>query len=75
MLNFYYQRLLKMFANDKNYGKARDHCHFTGKYRGAAHSICSLRFNVPNEISLAFHNGSNCDYHFISKKFGQEFEG
>ena len=37
----------KNSANDKNYRKVRDHCHFTGKYRGAAHSICNLRFNVP----------------------------
>ena len=33
--------------NDKNafklYHKIRDHCHYTGKCRGAAHSICSLR--------------------------------
>ena len=43
------KRFLKRFANDKNYRKVRDHCHFAGKYRGAAHSICSLRFNVPND--------------------------
>ena len=33
-----------------NYRKVGDHCHYTGKYRGAAHSICNLRFNLPNEI-------------------------
>ena len=27
--------------NDK---KVRDHCHFTGKFRGAAHNSCNLRF-------------------------------
>ena len=27
----------------KNYQKVRDHCHCTGKFRGAAHSICHLR--------------------------------
>ena len=43
----------------------RDHCHFTGKRRGAAHSICNLRFNVSNEIPVVFHNGPNYDYHFI----------
>ena len=26
-------------VNDKKYCKIRDHCHCTGKYRGAAHSI------------------------------------
>ena len=24
--------------------KFRDHCHYTGKYRGAARSICNLRY-------------------------------
>ena len=27
----------------KLYHKVRDHCHYTGKYRGAAHIICNLR--------------------------------
>ena len=31
---------------DKNYRKVRQHCHFTNNYRGAALSICNLRFNV-----------------------------
>ena len=30
----------KEFSTDKKYSKARDHCHYTGKY---AHSICNLR--------------------------------
>ena len=25
--------------NNKKYHKVRDHCHYTGKYRGAAHDI------------------------------------
>ena len=53
------KRFLKIVTNDKTYRKLRDHCHFTCKYRGAAHSICNLRFNVPNEIPVVFHNGSN----------------
>ena len=48
------KRFLKKFANDKNYRKIRDHCYFTGKYRGPALSICNLRFIVPNEIPLQF---------------------
>ena len=27
----------------KKQQKVRDHCHYTGKYRGAAHNICNLR--------------------------------
>ena len=29
--------------NDKKQQKVGDHCHYTGKYRGAAHNICNLR--------------------------------
>ena len=68
------KRFLKKFTNSKNYRKVRDHCHFTGKYRGTAYSICNLIFNVPNEILLVFHNGSNYDYHFIMKELANEFE-
>ena len=42
--------------------------YFTSKYRGAAHSVCNLRIKVPNEIPVVFHNGSNYDYHFITKE-------
>ena len=65
----------KKFANDKNSRRVRDHCHFTGKYRGAAHSICNLKFNVINEIPIVFHKGSNYDYHFIIKELANELEG
>ena len=35
-----WKNILKKFVNDKNYHKVRDHCHFKGKYQGAAYSIC-----------------------------------
>ena len=53
--------------NNKKYHKVRDHCHYTEKYRGAAHDICNLRYNIPKEIPVVFHNGSTYDYHFIIK--------
>ena len=34
------KRFLKKFANDKNCRKVTDNCHFTGRYRGTAHSMC-----------------------------------
>ena len=66
----------KEFDNDdeKNH-KVRDHCHYTGKYRDAAHNICNLRYKVPKEIPVVFHNGSTYDYHFIIKELVKEFEG
>ena len=51
----------------KNY-KVRDHCHYTGKYRGAAHNICNLRYKISKEIPVVFHNESTYDYHFIIKE-------
>ena len=61
--------------NDKKQQKVRDHCHYTGKYRGAAHNICNLRYKVPKEIPVVFHNGSTDDYHFIIKELVKEFDG
>ena len=72
----------KKFCYDKNetsnfrlYKKVRDHCHFTGKFRGAAHNLCNLRHKVPREIPVKFHNGSTYDYHFIIKELAEEFKG
>ena len=61
--------------NDKKNYKVRDHCHYTGKYRGTAHNIYNLRYKVPKEIPIVFHNGSTYDYHFIIKELVKEFEG
>ena len=61
----------KEFNNDK----VRDHCHFTGKYRGAAHNTCHLRYKIPKSIPVIFHNGSTYDYHFIIKELACEFDG
>ena len=58
---------------DKKYRKVRDHCHYTGEYRGAAHSICNLKYSLAKQIPMVFHNGSNYDYHFIIKELAEEF--
>ena len=55
--------------------KLRDHCHYTGKFRGAAHSICNLRYKVPKKIPVIIHNRSTYDDHFIIKQLPEEFEG
>ena len=61
--------------SDKKYQKVKDHCHYNGKYRGAAHDICTLRYKTPKEIPAVFHNGSTYDYHLIIKELAKEFEG
>ena len=59
---------------DNNYCKVRDHCHYTGEYRGAAHSIFNLKYSVLEKILISFHNGSNYDYHFVIKELAEEFK-
>ena len=45
--------------------KVRDHCHFTGVYRGAAHHGCNLRYRKVEKIPVFFHNLSGYDGHYI----------
>ena len=61
--------------SDKKHCKVKDYCHYTGKYRGAAHNICNLRYKIPKEIPAVFHNESVYDYHFIIKELVKEFDG
>ena len=37
------KRIFSTDDNIKKYHNVKDHCHYTGKYRGAAHDICNLR--------------------------------
>ena len=50
--------------------RVRDHCHFTGNYRGAAHNSCNLKYRVPNSIPVFFHNLSGYDSHLFIKRLG-----
>ena len=50
--------------NYKNKRKVKDHCHYTGKFRGTAHSKCNLNYKVPKDITIIIHNASY-DTHFI----------
>ena len=51
---FYYNKKEKKIY--KLYQKVRHHCHFMGKFRGAAHSIYNLGYKVSHEIPVKFHN-------------------
>ena len=62
----------KSLTENKNYREIRHQCHYTSKYRGRPHSICNLKFNVPNEITTVFDNGSNYHYHFIIKNISKQ---
>ena len=58
----------------KNNKKVKDHCHYTGKFRGAAHSKCNLNYKVPKDIPIIIHNASY-DTHFIINQLAEEFKG
>ena len=58
-------------TNDKKNPKVRDHCHFTGEYRGAAHKNCNLKLKIKpykTPIPIVFHNLKGYDSHLIIKK-------
>ena len=58
----------KEFKEDDK--KVRDHCHFTGRYRGAAHNSCNLNYKKPKFTPVVFHNLSGYDSHSFIKNLG-----
>ena len=36
--------------------KVRDHCHVTGKFRGATHNKCNINLRLPKKLPIIFHN-------------------
>ena len=50
--------------------RVRDHCHYTGHYRGAAHNKCNLNHSKPKGVPVFFHNLSGYDSHLFIKKLG-----
>ena len=50
--------------------KVRDHCHYTGLYRGPSHSLCNLRYKIPSYIPVVFHNLSGYDTHLFIRELG-----
>ena len=63
-----------MMKNYTNTRKVKDHCHHTGKFRGAAHRKCNLNYKAPKDILIIIHNASY-DTHFIINQLAEEFKG
>ena len=53
----------KLIDNDDE--KVRDHCHITGKFRGAAHRSCNVNFQLTKKIPVIFHNLKGYNSHLI----------
>ncbi len=58
--------------NEEKVVKCRDHCHITGKYRGAACDKCNFRMKVPTFVPVLFHNLEGYDAHLFVKSLGLE---
>ena len=50
----------------------RDHDHFTGEFRGAAHSTCNISFQVPYKLPVVFHNLKGFDAHLIIQAINKD---
>ena len=53
----------KVIDNDEQ--KVRDHCHVTGKFRGAAHGNCNINLQLTKNVSVIFYNLRGYDSHLI----------
>ena len=56
----------KPFKEDN--AKVRDHCHYTGRYRGPAHTKRNLQYKIASYIPIVFHNLSECEAHLFIKE-------
>ena len=56
---------------DLNDNKVRDHCHITGKYRGAAHWSCNINLIVSKKVPVIFHNLKGYDSLLIFKELNK----
>ena len=59
----------KLFDVSDN--KVRDHCHVTGKYRGAAHWSCNVNFKLSKKVPVIFYNLKGYDSHLIFKELSK----
>ena len=51
--------------------RVRDHCHLTGKFRGAAHNDCNLNYSFTGRIPVILHNLRGYDSHLVMQGLGK----
>ena len=73
-----YHRAIKCQICSKGFKKGeikvRDQCHYTGKYREPAHSICNLRYKISHYLPIVFHNLSRYDAHSFVRELVKKFD-
>ena len=50
--------------------RVRDHCLLSGKFRGAAHEVCNLKYRIQKFFPVVFHNLSGYDSLLFIKTLG-----
>ena len=58
--------LNKLFKNEDK--KVRDHDHISGKYRGSAHSDCSINIKLTKKVPVIFNNLRGYESHLIMQE-------
>ena len=58
-------------GNKLGSNRVRDHCHFTGKYRGASHNHCNLMCRKPKVLPVIFHNLQGYDSHLFIRELAK----
>ena len=61
-------KICHICLGDLGEDRVRDHCHFTGEYRGAAHNSCNLQCRKPMILPVIFHNLQGYDAHLFIKQ-------
>ena len=69
------EKFKNKYADDIKRCKVRSCCHYTGKYRSAAHIICNLKYITPKEIPVISTNESKYDYHHSIGQLVKQSEG
>lgn len=64
---------MKPFDDPAHNRKVRDHCDYTGLYRGAAYNNCNLAYKIPKHIPIIFHNLSGYDAHLFIRELGEKY--
>ena len=53
--NLFVRKILNInMLKIKKYHKVRDHCRYTGKYKGAPYGIYNLEYCIPKKVPIVF---------------------